>query len=224
MTDGGPPVRLGDGIADSLSPDGRFAVVMALPPASSARLLPTGPGEGRAIEVSPDRFSRSAGWTADSRRLYFWVLATDGRAALRELAINSGTQRELTRIPATMAGGPLSPDGDQVIILDRTTRTWNVRLLRDQTSRPIPGLNDQHDVLGWDSDGRAIFFTDLHAPFRIFRARLADGRVEMWRELNLADSAGVLGHPEIVVSPATGAYAYSYDRVLSELYLLSGLK
>ena len=223
-TDGGPPVRLGDGIADSLSPDGRFAVVVTLPPDSSANLLPTGPGEGRSIEVRPGRFYRSAGWAGDSDQLYFWILATDGHAALRKLTVGSGAQKELLSIPTTMEGGPLSPDGERVAIFDRNTRTWSARSLRDGTSRPILGLNDQHNVFRWDSDGRAVFFTDVRAPFRVFRSGLDDGRAETWKNLIPADSAGVFGPPEIVVSPATGAYAYSYERVLSEMYLVSGLK
>ncbi len=58
----------------------------------------------------------------------------------------------------------------------------------------------------------------------IFRVRLEDGHSELWKSLRPADAAGVCAIGSIVISPQTGEYAYSYTRVLSDLYLVEGLK
>ena len=49
--DGSPPIRLGDGTADTLSPDGNWAVSVSQTGASHLTLLPVGPGQPRQIPL-----------------------------------------------------------------------------------------------------------------------------------------------------------------------------
>jgi hypothetical protein len=53
---------------------------------------------------------------------------------------------------------------------------------------------------------------------------LATGRREPWKEIAPADLAGVQGIPTVRFSADGKSYAYSTLRVLSDLYVVDGLK
>jgi hypothetical protein len=50
------------------------------------------------------------------------------------------------------------------------------------------------------------------------------GKQTVARELAPTDAAGLIGITPVVLSPDAKAYAYSYRRTLSELYVVDGLK
>ena len=52
-TDGSPAMRLGEGTAGPLSPDGRWAVAIVPSTPPSLTLLPTGPGKTKTLERGP---------------------------------------------------------------------------------------------------------------------------------------------------------------------------
>jgi hypothetical protein len=58
---------------------------------------------------------------------------------------------------------------------------------------------------------------------KINRLDLASGRQELWKELKPADPVGVQIY-NVVVTPDGNAYAYSFQRDISTLYLAEGLK
>ncbi len=71
-TDGSPPVRLGDGVAMSISPDGRFVT------ANTARaekpeiwLYPTGAGEKKLLPTGNLIVESSGDWLPDGKRIVF---------------------------------------------------------------------------------------------------------------------------------------------------------
>src|SRR5262249_20572904 len=66
--DGSPAVRIGDGEAYALSPDGRWAVTVKLPERHPITLLPTGPGEPRTVDIG-NLTCQWAKWLPDGRRL-----------------------------------------------------------------------------------------------------------------------------------------------------------
>jgi hypothetical protein len=126
--------------------------------------------------------------------------------------------------------GSLSPDGTMVVGCEEGVQKCALFPLDGGPPRPIPGWEDGMMVaLAWDPDGRSIYVSDLRANQRILRIRLKDGHTELWKEIHPADTANIsLGGSSkmssVVISPQTGTYAYSYERVLSELYLVEGLK
>ena len=70
-TDGSPPIRIGDGHAYKLSPDGKWISGYVLTEDGSRRflMLPTGPGE--PVEIKPPEFSRPMSM-AGSARINTW--------------------------------------------------------------------------------------------------------------------------------------------------------
>jgi hypothetical protein len=61
-------------------------------------------------------------------------------------------------------------------------------------------------------------------PTRVFRVELATGRRELWKQLSPPDPSGVMELLSIVPTPDGKHYAYSLLRVLTDLYLIEGLK
>ena len=221
-TDGSPAIRLGDGLAQDLSPDGAWALAIVHPAADPQLVAyPTGAGEPKTFPKEGLRLYR-AKWMPDGRqalvtasepgrgqRLYIWSLLDGGRPR--------------AVIPEGYTGGWIvSPDGK-----------WTVVAGPDQSylyplsgggPAAIPGLEPDDAVDQWSQDGRFLF---VHRPgglpARVFRLEIATGRKILWRTLMPADPAGV---PEVrpLPTPDGEGYVYSCDRTLSELYLLDGLR
>jgi Fe-S oxidoreductase len=61
-------------------------------------------------------------------------------------------------------------------------------------------------------------------PARIIRIDLETGRRELWKELMPLDPAGVERISNVVVAPEVHVYAYAFARVLSDLFVVEGLK
>jgi len=61
-------------------------------------------------------------------------------------------------------------------------------------------------------------------PGKAYRLELTTGKRELWKELTPPDPAGIssLSPPSIASDGKT--YAYSYNRILSDLFLAEGLK
>ena len=89
----------------------------------------------------------------------------------------------------------------------------------------IEGLAEGEFPVQWSADGRSLFVYRIgDVPARIFRLDLSTGRRELWRELVPPDLAGANVIPNVQITPDARAYGYSYGQVLSDLYLVEGLK
>jgi Tol biopolymer transport system component len=69
-TDGAPPVRLGEGRAMTISPDGRWVLTTPLSGLPRIVALPTGAGEAKILGTGFTRHAW-ADWLPDSRRIVF---------------------------------------------------------------------------------------------------------------------------------------------------------
>ena len=63
----------------------------------------------------------------------------------------------------------------------------------------------------------------MELPFRVFRVELSNGRREPWRTITPQDPAG-LWAADLMLMPDGNSYAYNCKRLLSDLYLVEGLK
>ena len=78
-------------------------------------------------------------------------------------------------------------------------------------------MDSEHDVAVW-------LFRRGEIPAKIYKLNINTGQRVPWKEVAPPDSAGVYSIVEFVMTPDAKAYAYSYTRLLSELYLVKGLK
>jgi eukaryotic-like serine/threonine-protein kinase len=219
-TDGSPAVRLGEGSFAALSPDGKSVISVVGSPAKLV-LLPTGVGEPRALtDNKRDHFN--AAWTPDSKSIIFSSNEPGHAARTYLLDLQGGAPRALT--PEGIIGFRVSPDGKYVLASDPKRQRWLYPIGGGEPQKlNFPASPDER-VLGFTADGKGLLIRTVAVPVKIARVDLATGRREPWKEIVPADMAGVQGIPSLKFSDDGKAYAYSVARVLSDLYVVDGLK
>ena len=91
--------------------------------------------------------------------------------------------------------------------------------------RSIPGFQRGEAPIVWTSDSKGLYVTKPgERPAKITRLDVATGQRTPWKELMPPDSAGVQHIGPIRVTPDGKTYVYGFQRRLSDLYLVEGLK
>jgi Tol biopolymer transport system component/predicted Ser/Thr protein kinase len=220
-TDGSPAVRLGDGNRPALSPDGKWvACILNNGPKTELTLLPTGAGEARNISTPGMHYERVE-WFPDGKTLLF-TGNQEGRRMRTYLQDVSGGRP----MPVTGEGVPaarVSPDGKYVTAV--AGGKLNVLPIAGGEPKAVLDIQPGESVLRWSADGRSLFLRQMVGltAAKINRLDLASGREEPWKELKPADPVGVQIY-DVVVTPDGNSYAYSFQRDICTLYLVSGLK
>jgi Tol biopolymer transport system component len=223
-TDGTPAVRLGEGVARQLSPDGKWALsvpVSAGPP--RIVLLPVGAGEPRTIESQLDSY-----WFPDSRRLLLCGAEPGKQPACWVYDLESGRSRSLT--PEGVAARPtrpISPDGKWVLVVRHQDSQWWLWPVDGGEPRPVTGLEADDVPYQWVGDGKAMYVRSTRRddmfPRKIFTLDLATGRKQFLRSFGPSDLAGIETITPPFFSRDGRAYAYGDRQSLSALYLADGI-
>jgi len=227
--DGSPPVRLGSGYSFDLarlSPDGKWVLTV---PASGPRklvLVPTGAGDVRRVETAPE--CDTAEWFPDGRRILGGLREPSGRTRLFVFEPGSGKLRDLPLPPDTRLTSEtqmLSRDGNRIAVIEDN---GDVRIFSTADGRPVqrlPAVAPGYEIIGWADDGRHLFLYRIgDVPEKVQQLDIESGKVELWRELMLEDAAGLIRIHPVMVTPDGRNWAYTYGRVLSDLYVVEGLK
>jgi eukaryotic-like serine/threonine-protein kinase len=229
-TDGSPAVRLGDGAAFGMSPDGKW--VSGFTSRESARrtfiLMPTGPGDTVEVHVPqlPDRGGLVVGWLGGEENYLVQGASTNGKG----YQFYDWNARANTLTPASPPNAPdnkpfVSPDRHSYLLPCAINGPWCIYSISGGDPKPVPGLTP-HDVpIAWREDGKAIYIGTHQNDNRmmpIYLLDLATGARTLWKELRPSIPVDALSAPEI--TPDGRAYAYNYIYVRSELYVASGVK
>jgi hypothetical protein len=217
-TDGSPAVRLGDGVAQALSPDGKWALSLLTSP-SRLILLPTGAGQVRDLTRPGLTYLWGARFI-DSRRVLF---AAESNGAPRAYAqdVDGGEPRAIG--PEGIFSAVTSPDGRSLVAVLRSGKA-SLHPIDGGEPRPLPGIEPGEWPIGWSTDGRSLHLARFAGVLQVHRLDLVTGRRELLHELVPPDLAGFAPLPYLAVSADGKSYAYSFNRNLSELYLIEGLK
>ncbi len=219
-------MRLGEGNALALSPDGKWALSILPTPNSPFRLLPTGTGEHREVVTSGISPEQAAAWFPDSRRILFAGSEPGHGVRLFVQEIDGGKPRPVTPegITTALPGFAVSPDGKLAAAIGPQLK-GQLYPVDGGEPRPIPGLEAGEFPLRFAPDSRSIYVWKRgDVPARIGRIDLETGKREAWKDLQPADPAGVERISNILVSPDGKGYAYCYARLLSDLFVVEGLK
>ena len=118
----------------------------------------------------------------------------------------------------------ISPDGRLATVTGPDSKRYLYPLTGGEPA-PIPGLLEDESPIGWTADGRSIYVYKRGLyPARIFRLDVSTGKRELWRELTPPDPAGISNVAPPAIAADEKTYAYSYNRILSDLFLAEGLK
>jgi hypothetical protein len=89
----------------------------------------------------------------------------------------------------------------------------------------VPGLVAEDRPIRFSPDGRALYaYRRGELPARVIRLDLETGEKTTSHELMPADPAGVVEVVSVVLTPDVTSYAFSYHRILSDLFLVEGLR
>jgi serine/threonine protein kinase/dipeptidyl aminopeptidase/acylaminoacyl peptidase len=222
--DGSPVVKLGEGAALALSADEKSALAGLSSPRPHFVLLPTGAGEPRPLQVEALEVGQAATWLPDGRLLF---AANEPNRGVRLFvhAIDRGKPRPITPegIVTAFPGFAVSPDGKLVAAIgpDRRGVLFPVD---GGASRPVAGIEDGEFPLRFSADGRSLYVWKRDLPVRVHRIDLETGKRELWKELMPVDPGGVERISNVVLTPDAKFYAYTYSRLLSDLFVVEGLK
>jgi DNA-binding winged helix-turn-helix (wHTH) protein/WD40 repeat protein len=218
-TDGSPAVHLGDGWPLGLSPDGAWALAR-LQGRDGLTVLPTGAGEARTLPTAPITDVYLARWFADGRRLLVGGRLPGREGRLYVLDAAGGPLRPIT---AEMTGiGVVSPDGKWVATIGHDGHF--LYPVDGGERRPFPGPGPDDWPVQWSADGKAVYLRrEGELPLPVMRVDVATGRADVWKTLMPADGAGVIWVDPLLTADARG-YVYTYHRLLSDLYLVEGLR
>jgi serine/threonine protein kinase/Tol biopolymer transport system component len=221
--DGSAPVRLGDGLASGLSSDGKWALARTdgdKEPRLS--ILPTGAGMPKILPLKGMNVV-GARWFADGKRLL--ILGNESGHGLQLFVQDVGDGSVHSVTPDGISAAPrMNPSPDGRFALARGP-DGEAALFPVEGGTPIRIQLANEEPVQWSADGRAVYvFQPGEFPAKVYRVDLATGRREPWRELWPADSTGVLGIGRLFVSADGKACAFGYQRLLSNLYVVEGLK
>ncbi len=216
-TDGSPAVRLAEGFPGCLSPDGKWALVK-LPSLTDFTLLPIGAGESRELVV-PDLRAYHARFFPDGRRI-LWGAETTGRPGrLWVQDLTGGAARPIT--PERTGAGVVSPDGRFVASIGDDGHF--VYPVEGGERKPLLGALPDEWPVEWGSDGRVYVARQDQMPVRVVSVDVEDGERELWREIAPPDRSGVVSIRPLLTRDGR-AYVYTYNRFLSDLYLVTGVR
>jgi len=231
-TDGSPAVRLGDSLTgQSLSPDGQLATArtynqgperLVLVPLKAGKPITINIG---SLELADETWNGTPtiSWFPDSRRILFPATEPGHRNRTFVQDIHGGPPHPVT--PEGISGTVLTVDGTTLLAWDEESKAF-LYPLGDGAPKPLPFLTRDYNTISFSADGRSLYATRRggERPAKVWRVDLANGRVELWRELPYVDPAGITSVRVEGITPDGKSLAYVVFRSLSELYVGEGLR
>ncbi len=221
-TDGSPPVRIGNGTGEAISPDSKWVITR---PAKEGALflVPTGAGEAR--QLTHDNISYGAvRYLPDGKQLLASGIEAGHGARDYLIDLSNGNSKPIT--PEGVVGTQLSPDGRSAAVLGPDGK-WGIWPLDGGGMRPVPDLDSKYRVAAWTSDGAFLYAGSRKLGLRtsqVYRVNVATGKMELWKTFGEGTPTGAAGVSPPLFSSDQSAYAYVYSQVLSQAYVVKGLK
>ena len=216
-------MRLGAGRATDLSPDGRWAVTVAIADPSAITLLPIGAGEARRLthpgivqyewaRLLPDGESVVFGGGQRDRNLRVWIGDLRG-----------GRPRPITpegfAARSALVAGPA-----RLVIAGCPPLKLCAYPFDGGEARPLDGLSDSV-ALSVDGSGTGLLLRPRGRRFPVLveRLDLRTSERTSWAEVSPPDPVGAGPLAGLIQSGDGRSFAYDFERRLSELYLVAGL-
>ncbi len=221
-TDGSPPVRIGEGLAGAISPDGKW--VSTHPQKNGIiTLVPTGAGESRQLTHDNITYVGER-YMPDGKHLLAMGIEQGHGARDYMIDLDNGNSTPLT--PEGVTGLVLSSDGRSIAVNspDGKIGIWTIG---GSAVRPVPDLASPQQPIAWTPDAQSLYvFSRAIAKTdgEVERVNIATGKREPWKVFGNQLQAGVesVGPPHF--SSDMSAYAYVYSTTLSEAYVVKGFK
>ena len=217
-TDASQTIRLGEGSAQRLSPDGNWAsAILSTPP--QLVLYPTGAGERRRIAMAAiDSFS-SAEWFPDGRRLLVCGASASRAPRCYEQDLAGSAPAPLT--PEGVLAS-LAPDG-RTLLLTMRDGSSQLSSTAGGAATPVPALRLEDRRIAWGRDSRSVYVQrGIAAPAVVERVDLATGARTAVATL-APEGLGAVAMVYVMDWVDDGRwYVYNYTSIPSTLFVVSG--
>ena len=223
-TDGSAAVRLGEGAAFDLSPDGRFALTfLRSSPTPRLVLLPTGVGEPKSIPVEGLQILWAVFLPPDGKRIS--IVASEAGHGVRNYVMDLSGGKPIPFSSEVRYAGAVSPDG-KFAAESGVDRRAVIFPVAGGAPRPIAGLDPDDVPIQWSADGEYVYATRYgEVPLPVYRVNLKTGKKELWKDLMPPERTGLVQIDDVAVTRDGRSYAYSFSRtVASDLFLVKGWK
>ena len=201
-TDGAPPVRLGDGSAESLSPDGKWAVANV--GGKQLILLPTGAGQPRTLNRGAiETYASNSGdwWAPDGKEILFLAREAGHSNRLYRQSTDGGNPTAVSPEGVSVFPRSVTSDGKFVVGKGADGKTA-LYPLGGGDVKPIPGFVDAELPIRWSNDGRTLFvYRRGDLPQTIYRLDVSTGHRELWKELMPPEPTGIYSIFPILITP-----------------------
>ena len=208
----------------TLSPDGKWALALTMASPSQLVLLPSGAGDAQQI-THDDLYHNWARWLPDSKGFVF-TATREGHGAQMYLQKSiSEPSHPISPEGVDSLAFALSPDGSQVAGIGPDGLAYLYPVSGGQPI-PIPGFQAGEQPIEWSADGKSLYvYRPGEFPAKVSNLDLATGQAHPLAKPGARRSRR--GQPDwsgIVMTPDGKSYIYGYHRILSDLYLVEGLK
>jgi DNA-binding winged helix-turn-helix (wHTH) protein len=224
-TDGSPAIRLGEGLPMQFSPDSKWVLTIypsGIKPTSAPQLLLLPTGAGQPVTLTHDSISHGfAALLPDGRRFLFE--GNELGHALRNWVQDVTDGKPLPITPEGTVGRRISPDGKLLVAVDRDRKFW-LYPMDGGPHRALAGIEAGEQAIRWSVDGKSLFVVSGGIPARVSRVEVMTGRRQLVYTLAPSDAAGLWNVDPVLLSPDGKSYVYSDYKMLSDLYVASGVR
>jgi hypothetical protein len=223
--DGADAVRLGEGTALALAPDGLWALALRETPQPQLVLLPTGVGTTRVLPPHGLTDLYWARWFPDGGRLLVVGAGPDGVPGSFIQDLQSGQLAEVGE--KGMLAVLVSPDGQRLLMSDPLAG-YQVWPIDGGPPAELDGLDSTDRPIQWTADRQLLHVRESEDfALGVYRFDMVTGKSELLTELVPSDLSGVVavgaGRGQVAVTPDGKSYVYTYWTFLRDLFLVEGL-
>ncbi len=218
--DGSPAVRLADGKGPTFSPNGKWVVgigqhgMVELPiGVGESRTITTGDVQAQIVYFFPDNRHILVRGSQPGHGLRLWVQdGPDGKP--QPISPEGAIVRQRQCI---------SPDGKHVAARDPE---GGITIYPVNGDKPmvVPNTEPGDEPQQWTPDGKSLLVGHREVPARVYTINLATKERKLLRTFAPADSTGLFANATPTFSSDLKGYVYVYQRMLSDLYVVDGLK
>jgi Tol biopolymer transport system component len=231
-TNGSAPVKLSEGVAQAISPDGKWVMVIKTRTPQQLIMVPTGAGSPEQLSHdNKDYFG--VRFLPDGNHILYCAGAPGAPFRCHNMDLRS--RKSVAILPENVfMGRVISHDGKSILTTYKgksylwpTDGSWADK--DPQTATPIQGeLGSTYRAIAYTPDGSSVYAASERPedllPLKIYIYDLKTGAVKPWKTVGPPDLTGVPGVRLPYFSTDGTAYVYGYNKVLSQLYIVSGIR
>jgi len=221
-TIGTPAVKLGAGTIATFSPDGQFVIAPSLD-GSGIAIYPVGPGSTRQVGLKGFTIV-IAGMLQDGKRVWFEGSEPSHGRRIYLTSVDGERPRPITPEGARVMNPFTTPDGK--FLLAGWAKKISLVPIEGGEPELLPGVEPGEGTVAWAADGQSFFISALGGcPAKVYRVDRKSGRRQFFQEIEPSERAG-MGRTGVTLYmiPGGKSYVYSTLHIISELYLVTGLK